>query len=312
MSQNKYTVAMVLVSGEKIRRLRESQELTQLYLATAVEVTAETISRWERAGTPTIKKDNALKLATALQVDLSAILADRETEEAADSQEDVATGPAITTGRLPVLGGKKLLALLLLAGVTTLLTTLWLIRPSGKIPTIRAERFLPSHTAAGQPFPVIIRITAEGGTSGSFLVQESLPFGCRVVSSSPQAILKEQQVIKWIQKEGGNGIFSYLAVAENTKETTDEALIFSGTVKLRQKNYKELVTGGHSRLLLQPYHWADTNRDNRISDEEILAVYDDFAKVKDLPVDIDQIEEMWLGESYVFNKERNVFEIHEE
>ena len=43
-------VAMVQVSGPKIRSLREEQNLTQLYLATAVGVTTETISRWEPGG----------------------------------------------------------------------------------------------------------------------------------------------------------------------------------------------------------------------------------------------------------------------
>ncbi len=46
MTMNNSGVAMVRISGEKLRSLREQQELTQLYLATAVEVTTETISRW--------------------------------------------------------------------------------------------------------------------------------------------------------------------------------------------------------------------------------------------------------------------------
>ncbi len=74
----KSAVAMIRISGPKIRSLRENQELTQLYLATAVEVTTETISRWERTDAPNIKKENGLKLAAALEVELDEILADRE------------------------------------------------------------------------------------------------------------------------------------------------------------------------------------------------------------------------------------------
>jgi len=54
------------INGDKIRLLREQKELTQLYLATVVGVTTDTISRWENRRYPAIKLDNARKLAEAL------------------------------------------------------------------------------------------------------------------------------------------------------------------------------------------------------------------------------------------------------
>jgi len=54
---------MMRISDAKLRTLHEQQELTQLYLATTIEVTTETISRWERSNTSNIKKDNGKKLA---------------------------------------------------------------------------------------------------------------------------------------------------------------------------------------------------------------------------------------------------------
>ena len=69
-------MSMVKIDGAKIKLLREQQGLTQLYLATAVEVTTDTISRWENRRYPSIKRDNGLKLAEALNVQLEDILED--------------------------------------------------------------------------------------------------------------------------------------------------------------------------------------------------------------------------------------------
>lgn len=299
---------MVRINGSKIRRLRESQELTQLYLATAVEVTTETISRWERASTPTIKKDNALKLAAALQVSLDDILTEKIAEEPTDTEGFVEAGSSNTNisffrQRKNLIGGVALLAL-----TTGLVFIISIMLSFDKIPALNAVRIMPSHTVAGQPFPVIIQVTTDESTGGSFLVQEILPLGCSVVSSIPQTLLNGKEVLKWIKKEGGNGIFSYLAIIPKGLDPVAE-LSFSGTVKLRKRKYAELTIEGQHRIQLKSFHWADKNEDNVISDDEILAVYDDYSKVEELPVNIDQIEEMWLGESYSFNQEKNIFEI---
>ena len=65
---------MVKIDGSKIRRIREEKGLTQLYIATAVEVTTDTVSRWENKRYPSIKKENGVKLAQALEVGLEDIL----------------------------------------------------------------------------------------------------------------------------------------------------------------------------------------------------------------------------------------------
>ncbi len=107
-------MSMVKVDGAKIKRLREEQGLTQLYLATAVQVTTDTISRWENRRYPSIKKENGIKLAEALNVALEDIL---EEEVATDSGERLPDEPS------PALPGraenkstfKKIWPLLLLA-----------------------------------------------------------------------------------------------------------------------------------------------------------------------------------------------------
>jgi len=65
---------IVRIDGKKIKQFREQQELTQLYVATVVGVTVDTISRWENKRYPGIKKGNCLKLAEALEVDLADLL----------------------------------------------------------------------------------------------------------------------------------------------------------------------------------------------------------------------------------------------
>ena len=78
---------MIKIDGARIRAIREAKGLTQLYVATAVEVTTDTVSRWENRRYPTIKKENGLKLAQALEVELEDIL-DRGDE--ADISQDEA------------------------------------------------------------------------------------------------------------------------------------------------------------------------------------------------------------------------------
>ena len=65
---------MVKIDGSKVRQIREQKGLTQLYIATAVEVTTDTVSRWENKSYPSIKKENGLRLAEALEVPLEEIL----------------------------------------------------------------------------------------------------------------------------------------------------------------------------------------------------------------------------------------------
>ncbi len=81
----------VRIDGDRIRRLREEKELTQLYVATVVGVTTDTVSRWENRRYQTVKRQNALKLAQALEVDLNDIL-EKEENRAAPADEAATTG----------------------------------------------------------------------------------------------------------------------------------------------------------------------------------------------------------------------------
>ncbi|MBI4792540.1 MAG: hypothetical protein HY789_07430, partial [Deltaproteobacteria bacterium] len=43
--------------------------------------------------------------------------------------------------------------------------------------------------------------------------------------------------------------------------------------------------------------------------EEIHTVYDKFSDIKGIAINIDQIEEIWLGSGYVWNAEKGKFEV---
>ncbi len=304
----KSAVAMVRINGPKVRSLREQQELTQLYLATAVAVTTETISRWERASRPTIKKENGLKLAEALQVELADILAETESKVEKTVEKSAGESPLDARSSLPRWRIKILTGLTILGATIGLVFSIYFFLPAERNMELSAVRIMPVHTVAGQPFPVVIQVEITGKTTGSFLIQESLPPGCRIINSTPRAAVHNAQLLKWINKEGGSSLFAYLAVL-TVEPGQNETVEFSGTVKLRQGGYGEVMILGNNTVQLRPYHWADRDRDNIISDDEILAVYDDFARVDKLPINIEQIEEMWLGEKYSWNQRKNIFEI---
>ena len=85
---------MVKIDGSKVKTLRESKGLTQLYIATVVEVTTDTISRWENKRYPSIKEENALKLAEALEVSLEDILEKEDEVPKPDEAQAINLSPA--------------------------------------------------------------------------------------------------------------------------------------------------------------------------------------------------------------------------
>ncbi|MBC8208932.1 MAG: helix-turn-helix transcriptional regulator [Desulfobulbaceae bacterium] len=322
--KNKSGLAMVQVSGPRIRGLREGLELTQLYLATVVGVTTETISRWERSESPTIKKENGLKLAAALEVELTELLvpgveAEKTAREGAGGQSveepvgpssaehdpetvsPVRPGPGRQSFR-PLLWGLIPIVFLIVA---------WFLRDLSSVPqpfTLEAIRVLPTHSAPGQVFPVVIRVTADDENSSSLLIREQLPPRCVLVSSLPKALEAAEGQLKWLGREGGDVQVVYLARCE-TQADVQTQVSFRGSVLLRRERHQESEIVGASQLELQPFHWADQDRDQRISDEEVLDVHDDFGVAEGLGLDVDRIEEMWLGSGYRWLPEQQAFEI---
>ena len=300
---------MLQIDGDKIRNLRESQGVTQLFLATSVGVTTDTISRWENKRYPTIKKENAFKLAEVLEVDIAEILLknheneDKISAEVKEDQEEKEDKSSPVKGKMPLF----IPLLLLLVGAAV-----WLLRPSPPVVNVRCHRVLPAQTPAGQPFPVVIRVDIGDSTdSVSLILKENVPEKVQIIRGSPPfSILdRDKGVIKWIKKIDRSMIFGYLAGTDPGYQF--EKISLSGSITLRRKGQQVKKVHGDGQLEVAPFHWADSNRDNKISDEEILVVYDEYSDLKDLGLDIDQIEEMWLGAGYSFDQEQHKFVIKE-
>jgi len=290
---------MVKIDGSKVKSLRESKGLTQLYIATVVGVTTDTISRWENKRYPSIKEENGLKLAEALEVSLAEILEKDEQPPA----EDKTPAVALSQPRKP--RQKRLLLWLLLLLLVLLLPFIWYNLKQPEPVTIFASRLLPPHIPAGQPFPVIIQVTAKQPGPFSLILKENLPEGCVPLTSSPPFTGFDNKTgsLKWIARTTGQlTTFVYLAQQQKTgRDAGDAPLRFSGSVTLRDKKSSETIIAGSLVLPMADYHWADANRDNRVEDAEILAVYDTFSALDNIKYDWQKIDEIWSGEGYFWD-----------
>jgi transcriptional regulator with XRE-family HTH domain len=306
-------MAMVKIDGAKVRQLREEQGLTQLYVATAVQVTTDTISRWENKRYPSIKKENGLKLAEALGVPLESLLETTEPETPATIDANKETFPRqqqalSTTGH----SLKKAWPLLLLsATVGSLIVAIafyfFQTQPTEKL---SAVRILPHHCIAGQPFPVIIKLTGTTESSTALILKETLPENSHVLKTIPQVSgnSTKEKTLKWLLKVHNNALFSYIMIIDGKSAEKAE---FSGTLSINNGTATTLEVDGDREIILGTRHWADTNGDNIISDSEILTVYDLYSDIEGLELDIDMIEEIWLGSGYGWNRETGKFEISE-
>jgi transcriptional regulator with XRE-family HTH domain len=291
---------MVRIDGSKVRNLREAKGLTQLYIATVVGVTTDTISRWENKRYPTIKQDNGLKLAEALEVSLDDIL---ETDEPATEVQEVSEiiVPQVSHRR----EFKPFIWLLLLI-VILLLPFIWLHfkKPAKQAISISASRLLPPHIQTGQPFPVIIQVTAVKESSFPLILKEGLPAGCELIQSAPPhtGIDKKTGTIKWLSRTQGS-LTTFVYLAKKRRESDPAGSIrFSGSVTLRNEGTSGTTISGAQVVSIANYHWADTNQDYRIIDDEILEAYDVFSALDDLNYDWQEIDDIWSGEGYQWDE----------
>ncbi|MFH1217142.1 MAG: helix-turn-helix transcriptional regulator [Pseudomonadota bacterium] len=318
MDTNKFTggVPMVRIDGTKVRTLRETKGLTQLFLATSVGVTTDTISRWENKRYPTIKKENGLKLAETLEVDIEEILEQDEESapetpsktlpespsEAVHPSESQSAGDAPHEKRRPRVVPAVIFAILFLG-----FFLLWRFYPVAEAPSITAVRRLPAQVVVDAPFPVAIKVTSNATSPISLIVKEKLPPGSKLLTAVPPYSAYDAKTgeVKWLLKIDGRQVFAYTVKIA----PTEQAVQFEGTVAVPKGSGRPGPVQGNSTVKLTRFHWADSNADGRISDEEILTVYDVFNEIMSLGIDIDQVEEIWLGSGYEWNSEKKKFEI---
>ncbi|MFC1523419.1 helix-turn-helix transcriptional regulator [Thermodesulfobacteriota bacterium] len=300
---------MIRIDGEKIRQLREKKELTQLYCATVVGVTTDTISRWENKKYPTIKKENALKLAEALEADLEDIL------ENPDSAPGVEPAIPVSQPRTRFPLAEKKRTGLLLALVSFILVAL-LIFPlfSKKMQTtVSAIRILPPHAPYNQPFPIIIKVQSGTTDQVSFVLKETLPPGCRVIAGVPRISMTKQKSgqIKWISKAtSGKKTFFYLA--EIAPQAGQQAqLPFHGNITFNTGNSRKTSLVGDTSMTIKHFHWADINGDFLVDDDEILRAHDLFEEIELENFNLEFVDNIWAGDGYSWDEKRKQFLLRE-
>ncbi|BHH82976.1 helix-turn-helix transcriptional regulator [Desulforhopalus sp. 52FAK] len=313
-------MSMIKIDGHKIKVLREQQGLTQLYLATAVDVTTDTISRWENKRYPSIKKENGIRLAEALEVELEEILDTQDepakSETVKPAEHHAAQTPDTSKEKKTLL---KSWPILLLSGTLfgVIIAFIYSFFQMSSNVTVTATRIAPSHYIVGQVFPVKIELLAESDDEVAFILKESIPANAEIIKTQPQhsghneksgksGKSSQTSFLKWITKAKIPTSFSYL-MKYNGRE--QPILTFEGSIATAGGD--ALPIAGNSTMRSGNHHWADTDRDNTISDEEILTVYDKFSGIIGLEDEIDLIEEIWLGDGYNWNTDTLDYDITE-
>lgn len=286
------------IDGTTIRRLREEKGLTQLYVATVVGVTTDTISRWENRRYPSLKPENAKKLAEALGVPLTEIL----------DQAEPAAAPAATAEALPAPEtappapprNRRLgigLALFLALTIGAVLLAWWL--NSRQPVRVSAVRILPPHAPIGLPFPVAVTVTPATEEAIPLIVSETMARECSAMDGIPpfNAVNNATRTVKWITKPKGQSTLFYLAVIKPHSPMQPQ-IPFRGEITLSGGGNAMTPIGGAAAIAVAPYHWADRNRDFTIDDEEILMVFDTFGAATGLNLEASLIEDIWSGHGY--------------
>jgi hypothetical protein len=192
---------------------------------------------------------------------------------------------------------------MLILAVVLLLPFIWFHFKQPEPISISANRILPPHIHASQPFPVIVRVEAAKNGSFSLILKEKLPDGYEVIQSTPPLTGKDKKTgyLKWLGRtQRPVTTFVYLAKKKSSADSGG-SLRFTGNVTLRDEGSSGTSIGGAQVVPIANYHWADTNRDNRIDDDEILEAYDVFSALDELGYDWEEIDDIWSGEGYYWD-----------
>jgi len=185
--------------------------------------------------------------------------------------------------------------------------------PEDKAQPVSATRILPPHAPPGQSFPVLIQVHSPDKEPLSLIIRESIPAGSTASRGVPPitTVNRKDNSLKWISRTtSGESVYAYICQLP-AAVTMDQSILFNGTVTLKQDTGEQELILGASSLAVAPYHWADTNRDAMIDDEEILAVYDLYSEIKELQMDRDLIDNIWAGSGYRWDSGSNQYIVQE-
>ncbi|WP_305042780.1 helix-turn-helix transcriptional regulator [Geoalkalibacter sp.] len=304
---------MVNLDSEAIRRIREEKKLTQLYVAKVVGVTTDTVSRWENNRYPSIKRENALRLAEALEVSVEEILektASEATPAPASSEPPATAEVNSSTSRsfswIWILPAVALLA----AGLVYFLVG----RQEELLPDkFSAQRLLPNHAAPGSVIPVRIRLTVDT-TSKGFILREHFPKGWQLIEANPppSSLDNEDGVARWMIKPGEESPRVVYRLRVDPQAHLGSLAEFGGEIVVSPKDgpkgrSAQVPTGGSGRLKVAQILWADLNGDGVIDDAEMLEASDTLDEMKGVHMDWNMLEEIWDAGGYRWFADKNTF-----
>ena len=291
------TSSTVCLDAAEVKRIREERQLTQLYVSKVVGVTTDTISRWENNRYPTMRRENAIKLAEALDVPVADLILKPENEEVEAGQSDT------RNPYLPWL----IVACLLFAAVVAVFT---LGRPTPPLPAaVTAERILPTFAGPGSTIPVQVTLTHRTKNSGVIL-REYFPKGWNIVQANPPASSLDNisGVARWIIKAGDQRDRIVYLVRVDPQAKVETETVFQGEiVASRQGNQSAVAVEGESKISLARAHWADADGNGRIDDGEMLEASFTIEDMAGVHIDWDALEELWDAGSYTWNEKKGVF-----
>lgn len=286
-NRDKGPQSSVAVDGAKIRLWREQKRLTQLYVASMVGVTTDTISRWENNRYPTMKRENAERLAGALEVELPDILRDE-----LPVAEEPPIPPAAKKRRIwPWLTALFLAILIVPFGYHRL------------YPAPVALRFAPHFAAPGEAIPLQVKVTRQAGGQNGFILKEHLPPGWDLITTTPTTAIVESSgsVVKWLIARGTGPVTISYTVRVGKTAVPRSTVRFTGEVIFRPAGINRTRnTNGDESIRIGDFHWADGNGDHRIDDNEIMPAYTLCEEMKGFNLDWKTIEEIWGGKGYRF------------
>lgn len=287
----------VCLDGAAVRRIREEKKLTQLYVAKVVGVTTDTISRWENNRYPSIKRENALRLAEALEAPVEDIL-----------QGGTGACPIPEPAPPPRHLVYRALPIFLVLAVMAVLYFLVKLHQAPE-ETLMAERILPSFAAPGSIIPVQVRLEA-GAEMKGFILREHFPLGWKLIEASPPpaSLDNEEGTARWIVKPGEDRrLIAYLVQVDSAAALGKEG-IFNGEVIANPngRNTPSPVMGA-TQLRIAPFQWADLNGDNIIDDAEMLQASDTVDSMKGVHLNWRQLEEIWDAGGYRWDEKRQQF-----
>jgi len=298
----------VNLDSDAIRRIREEKKLTQLYVAKVVGVTTDTVSRWENNRYPSIKRENAVRLAEALEVDVEEIL---EKSELGGDESLEEEPPEESPSSREAVRKKSLFFLLFVLLVLAIVLTYWFAqREDPLVGQFEGYRKLPIFAAPSDVIPVRIQIETHNAVKG-YILRESFPAGWQLVEAAPPptSLNNEQGVARWIVKPGDDRtrVVYRLRVAD-AADISESSADFSGEIIVNPNGRNlSVALEGDGTVQVARIQWADLDGDGVVDDGEMLEASDTVDEMKGVHMDWDALEAIWDAGGYTWDEERRTF-----